>query len=531
MAISVLEFPQEILQNILCFAIITRRLKRGLRLRLVCKHFAEAVIVALFETRLLDYSHPSGNGRSRGPWQIKTASSLQTMFHRYLVYRVRNEKLETTTRLLELREIASIICDHSKLPITTVIDKICWLGFEDAFCIYEKGNWLKRGLVRKQDGTMGRDLELAKPNLSLNVLSAAAYFNLVPLATKLLSEGHSTDQDNYLFPPAMQAASWAGNLEIVRLFQNHIASRPGFSELSPTDRWLKLIGITLKGAAIRGNLDFLKLVAYHPAMLPFNHITTWRPEVGSIDRLTPIGITIYEAQTCTRSPEVHQYLQSFLIGSLMEQDSYLSIREFVSHCEWGNKSMVSYFLDQGMCVEPANKYDRTSPLGIAAQHCRHDVVDLLLERGADPNFQSSNQFKITALPMAASSGSLSMVRKLLDHGAYPNEKFNTIDRLPALWYAVATENTAMIELLESRGASFDIPVYNDLDGPAWVGGNAMEMAEELYLDSMVDLLKDRGIEIIERLNNTGCAPWQRWGLGNNPPRNNPHWAKYVRGEL
>ena len=131
--------------------------------------------------------------------------------------------------------------------------------------------------------------------------------------------------------------------------------------------------------------------------------------------------------------------------------------------------MVQYYLDNGVDVNSPWRYDRATALCISAQSCQEDVVDILLARGADPNLKAEEYSQFTALPLAASAGSLSMVRKLLDHGAYPNEKMNALIRLPAIWYAVATEHTAMLHLLESRGASFDIP----LEGAPWIGGNAM----------------------------------------------------------
>ena len=439
------------------------------------------------------------------------------------MYRLNNERTGEDNRLLEMRDIARLVHEHSTQDLSIITGQLCWLGFKYAFPIsHRKEYWKEHGTVIRDDGGPVRKVDL-EPNRGLNLLAAAAYLNLVPLALQLLTEGHAPNTHNYMFPSALEAAAWAGHNKMVEILQDHIANQPGFDKLDITAKWLKLAGKrAIIGAAIRGDFAFLKWTLYPPALGSLSETTLAGQQISQIPRESTLGTAIYAAQRCTKSPEIHRYLQGFLNESLLDLTPNWLSRDFCNHCEWGNTSMVQYYLDNGVDVNSPWRYDRATALCISAQSCQEDVVDILLARGADPNLKAEEYSQFTALPLAASAGSLSMVRKLLDHGAYPNEKMNALIRLPAIWYAVATEHTAMLHLLESRGASFDIP----LEGAPWIGGNAMEMAEELFLDSMFDLLKERGIEITERLNEIGGAPWKRWSLKDNPPRNNPHWAQY-----
>jgi ankyrin repeat protein len=137
------------------------------------------------------------------------------------------------------------------------------------------------------------------------------------------------------------------------------------------------------------------------------------------------------------------------------------------------------------------------------------VVDLLLERGADPNFGYEKpvgmEVELTPLTIAAASGSLTIVRKLLDHGAHidvPAEDYMT--RLPALYWAIAIEHTAMVQLLLERGAS--------LEGKKIEA--ALELAEELDLDSMAEILRGLGVTIKLRIKSV--APWLVWAVYPRP---------------
>jgi ankyrin repeat protein len=80
----------------------------------------------------------------------------------------------------------------------------------------------------------------------------------------------------------------------------------------------------------------------------------------------------------------------------------------------GETTELEHLLDAGRSVELATPTG-DSLLILAALHDRPDVVDVLLERGADPG-RVNNQ-GVSALVAATFRGSTRIVRSLVDHGA------------------------------------------------------------------------------------------------------------------
>lgn len=139
---------------------------------------------------------------------------------------------------------------------------------------------------------------------------------------------------------------------------------------------------------------------------------------------------------------------------------------------------------RGLCGRHGN------PLVAASRRCHDDVVDLLLERGADPNFYGDTERALCGYPIAAAarSGSLSIVRKLLDHGADLHHEDGMIAmRFYALDSAITVEHTAMLKFLLEVGAGvvggFEVDERKALSRTALSRG----------LDSMVELLQETGI--------------------------------------
>ncbi|KAK0648143.1 ankyrin repeat-containing domain protein [Cercophora newfieldiana] len=149
--------------------------------------------------------------------------------------------------------------------------------------------------------------------------------------------------------------------------------------------------------------------------------------------------------------------------------------------EAGNLAMVRYSLDKG--GKPYNGLYLEVPLAKAVTAFGYDVVDLLLERGADPNkYERRGR---TLLTVAVRTGSMVMMRKLVDAGlkvrdpqVWPN--LDADER--ALRQAVKMEHRAMVELLLDTGA-----------GPESGRASVLRTAERLGLESMADLLRSRGI--------------------------------------
>lgn len=84
---------------------------------------------------------------------------------------------------------------------------------------------------------------------------------------------------------------------------------------------------------------------------------------------------------------------------------------------YNNKNMVQLLLDHG--ADP-NMQDRSlqTPLFHASANDHLDIAQLLLDHGADPNIR--DRIGGTALMEASANNYHSIVRLLLDHGADPN---------------------------------------------------------------------------------------------------------------
>ncbi|KAL8383011.1 hypothetical protein RB595_006667 [Gaeumannomyces hyphopodioides] len=118
------------------------------------------------------------------------------------------------------------------------------------------------------------------------------------------------------------------------------------------------------------------------------------------------------------------------------------------------------------------------PLLQAAGAGAADTVELLLDRGADPN---AHPVGATPLGEAARRGNATVARLLLGRGrADPN-----LGTPPPVALAVAAEDGAMLALLLESGAVVDTPE---------TGGWAAALARRAGLESMLDVLEELGVE-------------------------------------
>ncbi|KAK6839134.1 hypothetical protein PG995_007581 [Apiospora arundinis] len=145
-----------------------------------------------------------------------------------------------------------------------------------------------------------------------------------------------------------------------------------------------------------------------------------------------------------------------------------------------------------------------SPLREAIRYGHGDVVDLLVERGADINQwdplqdrKESCYSNSSAIVVAVESGRLFMLRKVLDLGAVlnaPRRKSVFFSGPYALSLAVELEHTCMIKLLLEKGAAgLYWPFYRvnlwDKHMQKW----PLKRARELGLDSMKEFLAQKGL--------------------------------------
>lgn len=470
-----MELPLEVLHIILFNAALGRGIKRALRLRLVCKTFAGAMYPALFETHIMDYfcSNPIGSDL----WQIQNQHGADKLWREYLVYRVMNERDATVGRFIEIRQIAQAICQETQnvLDLHAAVEALCWLALTHRTKVGRESNKWWWPMLKESE---------QRANLGLNtLLSAAAYFDLLPLAKRLVAEGHSSTSHNYLFAAPIQVAAQAGNVAMLQLFQEQLPES-NFEPLSVT------------GAAIRGDVDIVKLALRLPARTgqsegDGDNIND--QQFGSIKYTSKIGKAILIARSYTSNPEVYDYLSSSLAP--WPNTMWNAHDDLRNYAELGNMSMVRHLLHLGVPVQSSGPFE--SPLVMACRGCHNDIVDLLLENGAEPNYATQILNPIFPLHESATAGNLSLARKLLDRGAVPNRPAGRhISVLPVLWWAFAREHTDMIKLLLERGASLDGGL-DDMLGKGWVGESLAEMTYNLGYHSMVEILLQHGFEIID----------------------------------
>ena len=484
----------EVLHIILFYAALGRGIKRALRLRLVCKTFADAMYPALFETHIMDHfcSNPIGSDF----WRIQNQHGADKLWHDYLVYRVMDERDATVGRFVEIRQIAQAICQgtESVLDLHATVEALCWLALTHGTKVGREFNKWWWPVLKESE---------QRANLGLNtLLSAAAYFDLLPLAKRLVAEGHNPTSHNYLFAPPIQVAAQAGNVTMLQLFQKQLPES-NFEPLSVT------------GAAIRGDIDIVKLALRLPAKTgqsggdgdgDSDDMNDQR--FGSIEYTSETGRAILIARSYTSSPEVYDYLTSSLVpwpNALLNAHDDLR-----NNAERGSMSMVRHLLHLGVPLQVSGHFE--SPLVMACRGWHNDIADLLLEHGADPNYAAQKLNPIFPLHESATAGNLSLACKLLDRGALPNRPAGRpVSRLPVLWWAFAREHMEMIQLLLERGASLDGGL-DDMFGKGWVGKSLAEMTYNLGYHSMVEILRQHGFEIIDppTYSVKDCRFWHHW---------------------
>ncbi|PKS08472.1 hypothetical protein jhhlp_004855 [Lomentospora prolificans] len=424
---NILDLPPELLHLILVRAVLARGVTRGLRLKLVCKRFSAALQPALFESRLLDTFYP---GDLLENWYIRNQHGAEKFWHSYLHYRVRNETDPSVGRLMELGQLARSFCARtSGADYDATLSALCWMALE-------RGASLKgyRWCWILQDD---REVRLGIPNPGLNLLCAAAYLNNMHLAKELLDEGHCATADDELLPSPMQSAAWAGNTDMLVLLQQ---SLPEFEDSGPRhiyhNTWYGKIGPgSLTGAAYRGDMDMIRLAAYPPSRRMNQSSDFVDQPFGRVDPYSKPGMYINKARWETKNWDVFRYLSSFF------RDPWYDATPIMArHAFYGNIDMVVHFLDAGLDVN-GRDVSNGCPLINAARGCHKDIVDLLLERGADPNHTVVG-YPGSALSGAVRGGSMVILRKLLEYGARPDREGRIL-----LNYAVQLEHVEMVELL------------------------------------------------------------------------------------
>ncbi|KAK7954140.1 hypothetical protein PG996_015025 [Apiospora saccharicola] len=477
----ILDLPRELVDSILYYSILARDLRRALRLQLVCskpnshafvsrhlltatESFRAVFKPMLYRTRLLDsiyYIHDFAH------WGHRRHYGADVLWHDYLVFRSRNARDEPDTYFGELWTVFHAFyqyCQSSPIAFSMsqdeILDRICWLVLDGA------------GVV----GWLGWDREdRDPPNPGQDLLSVASYFGCKPLVRDLLDQGLDPAMEYHLFPPAMYIAAFTGQADMLCLVQGHLPDYEAKRHRKHRSgqiwySWRSKIGPwSLYGAARRGDMDMVRLALNPPMCSTQTSIEVGgatdaeaggdqeiKPDSksmlgrqpGSVPPSSELGDFIRRAMGHARSPEIYQYLLSFLDPA--NADPEPKHHELARMAARGHTTMVRHLLDLG--ANPTHpKTNKGTALLHAVRGSHLDTVDLLLARGADPSAMGWERLR-TPLTAAAQAGSMVMLRKLLDAGAALRL---TGKQIFTLRQAVRREHTAMVELLLDLGVGTD----------------------------------------------------------------------------
>ncbi len=148
----------------------------------------------------------------------------------------------------------------------------------------------------------------------------------------------------------------------------------------------------------------------------------------------------------------------------------------------GDLPRVRQLVDANPASVASYSADGFPALGLAAYTGQAAVVDYLLSKGADVNQIGKNRGRFTALTGAVSSGHLDVVNRLLEAGADPNYWYQG-GYTPVL-EAAASGNLPILELLVAHGG--------DLAAETEQGKTAVALAEERKHPEIAAWLRKHG---------------------------------------
>jgi len=177
------------------------------------------------------------------------------------------------------------------------------------------------------------------------------------------------------------------------------------------------------------------------------------------DRCKPLHLAVFRARK-TRG-RTNPLLTGYLVARGAEYSMTVA-------CALGDERRVRELLKQDRELAGDQDSCGFSPLFSAAGQGYTDIVQLLLDHGADPNAPEYNAPRGHALYEAVAGDHLETARLLLDHGADPNAPVESSGN-PLTQALGKSKNEEMINLLYQHGAIADISMYVLLDNIPVVG--------------------------------------------------------------
>lgn len=177
------------------------------------------------------------------------------------------------------------------------------------------------------------------------------------------------------------------------------------------------------------------------------------------DGCKPLHLAVFRAR------KTRGRLNPLLTGYLIARGAEYSM---TVACALGDERRVRELLAKDRNLAGDQDSCGFSPLFSAAGQGYTDIVQLLLDHGADPNAPEYNAPRGHALYEAVAGNHLETARLLLDHGADPNAPVES-SGVPLSQALGQGKNEEMINLLYQHGATADISMYVLLDDIPVVG--------------------------------------------------------------
>ena len=156
-----------------------------------------------------------------------------------------------------------------------------------------------------------------------------------------------------------------------------------------------------------------------------------------------IELNVYEAAATGQTERLRELIAAD--PSLVNSHSVDGFTPLGFAVFFGRPEIVDALLDAGADVNLASRESmKVAPLASASAAGQYEIGKKLIAHGANVNTRASNDF--TPLHESAASGRLEFATLLLDHGADVNAK--TTDGKTPLDYAREHNRTEMVELLQ-----------------------------------------------------------------------------------
>lgn len=365
----------------------------------------------------------------------------------------------------------------------------------------------------------GADVSLAN-NYGASPMGLAAEVGHTEILRLLLDAGADVDSPNPEGQTALMAVARTGNIEAAQLLIEHGAT------IDAREQWGGQTA--LMWASARRHPEMIELLVAHGADIDARsihrdyqrHVTAeGRPKSLDTGGLTPL---LYAArENCHACVDV--LLANGADINLPDPDGVSPLLLAIMNANW---DLAKQLIEAGADVNQWDIFGEAPLFTVLGNYTRRDggrgsidplnetsgrmIVDLLLERGANPNMQlffrpanvrgSTNTKGSTPLIRAATNGDLEMVRLLLEHGADPT--LYMADRQTPIHAVLAGRSSEpqaleLIRILHDAGT--DVSVIALVNHREEVrGGTALHYAVRNRQPDVIRLLASYGIDMNAR---------------------------------